>query len=1380
MDPNRWQVISPSSFPWEQEALDYVRQHLGDWALAAWSNFEFFADDGSIHEVDLLVLTTLGLYLIEIKSWKGQLEGDTHTWVLTEGNRQVARDNPVPLANRKARILKGLLKNQPAMRASGVETPYVQALVFLSAAGQRVRLAEVLYDHVVVRDDHRREGGPWGVIEALDPRRGIPGARRGSPLLLPSARAVVKALQQAGIRPPVRARQVADYHLLELLGEGPGYQDWRAEHVSLKVARRIRQYPVARAASAEERERVVRAARNDFRMVEGTRHPGILRAEYFAEHEFGPALVFEYDPGAQRLDHFLATRGRHLDELQRLRLLRQVAEAVRYAHGRGLVHRALSPQSILVHEPEGPAPTLQIMNWQTGSRQNGLGTVHVEELVESVSTVYMAPEALSAPHLAAEPSDLFSLGALAFHLFSGRPPAASHLELVQLLREQQGLRLSAAVDGVHPDLDALVHLCTHPDVEQRLASAEDFLRELEAVERAVRAPALAEKHPLDAGPGDVLPGGFTVKGRLGQGGVSVAFLVEHEGEERVLKLARSPAENPRLREEAEVLGKLKFPHIVRLYQVVEMRGHLGLVLQRAGEQTLAQRLRQEGPLHLELLQRFGQDLLRTLEHLEKQGLVHRDIKPANLGVAPLGKHGRLGLLLFDFSLSRVPPENIRAGTPGYLDPFLPERRPPRWDLAAERYAAAVTLYEMATGVLPRWGDGRSDPCATEAQLVLEAERFDPSLRESLAAFFARALHRDPKQRFHNAEEMRRAWGEAFGSLDASTLTTVEVPEEERTRRLAEASLDTPVAALGLSAAASAALERLGATTVKGLLSLAGRDIRYMRGVGQQTRQQILKVTRELRRRFPDLDAAGGGTADSDEPSLDRLVEGVLAAGRRDRASRACLRAFLGLDPQGEGPEPLAEAGSSWPTLSEAAARAGQSLASMAALLPPLRLAWRRNRDLADLRGTMAEILAAQGGVMTAAELAEALLVARGSSLNDPARRQALALAVARAALEAEQASPPPRFSLRREEGRLLVSLSGELSDYALRLGQEADRLAAEDPLPTPRRVLVALGEVPRPQGAGPLPEGRLLRLAAAASRQAALSSRQELYPRGMPARRALLYSLGALMGARRLDPQDIRRRVAARYPEAEPLPPRPALDELLAEAGLKVAWDEKVQAYVRPHRDLLTSTSSQVERLSTTSGRIAFSPEVAEAREFEERLLYARRDRAFLVLMVAPPRQERAEQELVRRFGLTRLSLDRLILRAMRTTAEELEVRWDVVLGADAARGTQDWNRLLLLVRRALPRVEEALYQAGGPLLLVNPGLLARYGQMEFLEKLRDQCGRPGGLPGLWLLLPTDEQQEMPRLNGQALPLITRSQRARIPEAWLGNLHRGRAAEAGS
>ena len=172
-------------------------------------------------------------------------------------------------------------------------------------------------------------------------------------------------------------------------------------------------------------------------------------------------------------------------------------------------------------------------------------------------------------------------------------------------------------------------------------------------------------------------------------------------------------------------------------------------------------------MHIDLLQRFGEDLLDVVNHLEEQGIPHRDIKPDNIAVGMVGRGDKLHVVLFDFSLSRTPAENIRAGTTGYLDPLLPLRKPPRWDLHAERYAAAMTLYEMATGTLPQWGDGTTDPSHLPpgTEITINAEAFDPGLREALTAFFQKAFRRDVTERFDNAEEMLTAWRECFKDIE---------------------------------------------------------------------------------------------------------------------------------------------------------------------------------------------------------------------------------------------------------------------------------------------------------------------------------------------------------------------------------------------------------------------------------------------------------------------------------------------------------------------------------------------------------------------------------------------------------------------------------------
>ena len=198
---------------------------------------------------------------------------------------------------------------------------------------------------------------------------------------------------------------------------------------------------------------------------------------------------------------------------------------------------------------------------------------------------------------------------------------------------------------------------------------------------------------------------FTVVERLGSGATAYALLVEHDGVERVLKVARAVDHNDRLRDEGAVLEQLSHACVVRLYGTAEIGDRVGLLLSYAGQTTLGHTLREQGRLHLDMLERWGCDLLEALVYLESMGVPHRDIKPDNLGIAERPGNREKHLVLFDFSLSRASADNLHAGTTGYVDPFLPERR--SWDLHADRWAATVTLFQMATGDLPRFGDGRS-------------------------------------------------------------------------------------------------------------------------------------------------------------------------------------------------------------------------------------------------------------------------------------------------------------------------------------------------------------------------------------------------------------------------------------------------------------------------------------------------------------------------------------------------------------------------------------------------------------------------------------------------------------------------------------------------
>ena len=82
-----------------------------------------------------------------------------------------------------------------------------------------------------------------------------------------------------------------------------------------------------------------------------------------------------------------------------------------------------------------------------------------------------------------------------------------------------------------------------------------------------------------------------------------------------------------------MLAGLNDPRLVRLVEgPLEVGGRQALVLESAGEETLGEVLRGRERLSLDLLERWGTDLLEALVALDRAGVDHRDIKPANLGV----------------------------------------------------------------------------------------------------------------------------------------------------------------------------------------------------------------------------------------------------------------------------------------------------------------------------------------------------------------------------------------------------------------------------------------------------------------------------------------------------------------------------------------------------------------------------------------------------------------------------------------------------------------------------------------------------------------------------------------------------------------------------
>ncbi|MBY9075951.1 BREX system serine/threonine kinase PglW [Nocardioides sp. WL0053] len=1342
--------MSPSRYPHEREGLEHVRDQLPDASpYHAWTNFEFVALDGSPYEVDLLVLGPAGFHLVELKAWSGTIRGDELEW--QEHNpgagRVITRSNPLGLTRRKAQAFRSWLEHHARREGGSVNVPFVHESLFLHGQAVDCRLPERIKQRVFGRDDVTGNHLRRIVLDRLTMPPG-----RGAPLGPNRERALVELLKKTGVRRQTRELRAGSWVLdPEPVDSGWGWHDNIAHHdrFSDEVAR-VRRWFVPAGSSAGDEAAVRRAAEREYRMLRGLDHPGLVSPNAYLEMEGAvAALVYDYDPDAVTLDRWVERRGGSAGIDTKLDLLAGLAEVIRYAHEHGLVHRGLSPSSVLVT----PGGEVRVKDWQTAGSADPTTTTethHARDLLvhdkEGHTALYAAPETVMGGATDRKASDVFSLGALAYLVLTGVAPADEPVSLRQRLQRDGGLDVSAVMDAPPRYVADLVLEATRPVVSSRTASVEDFVAGLDLVLEELTAPEEPRRtvDPLDAQPGDELEGGLSVVRRLGEGATSKALLVRRpDGTELVLKAARDDSKARRLHEEAAALQKLPGSNLVAnlVEGPVEVGGRTCLLVGMAGQRTLAAEI-SRGRLTLDRLRRWGRDLLEIVALLEHEGVVHRDIKPANLGVVTRKSDGQPHLVLFDFSLSGVPSSDLEAGTAGYRDPFLgaPARR--SYDLAAETFSASVTLHEMATGALPRWGDGRTDPAMLHTEVALERSAFDETVADGLVTFFSKALARDAGSRFHNPQDMARAWDAVF--IAAEQRESSRNPEEEAAR----ATLTTPLPQSGLSAKALSALEQYVVATVKDLLDLPPLELSRISGAAQSTKDEVVRLAKQWRRRLvtgTELQASG----------VDALVQLLLPAGDAGTVQDRVVRLMLGqVDPLTQG-GPL-----SWPT-------AVQVENELDVTRAEVTQAWQEHlATLADrpavaaLHDQVLEILDTLRGTAVVDELALRLLDRRGSHADEPLRT-AQTQGLVRVALELPGTSATT--AVRRTGDRVLVTGGPDLDqtsadenlDAARLLGQTAETLCQGDALASPATVQERLRETAEQTPLSVLSDSRLLSLAAAAG-GVAVSARGELYPPGMSAARALRLAGGALVaGASGLHEATVRARVRSRFPEAQELPNRPELTRLIEQAGLDLHWNGDAYA----PKASLTGAASSVS--STWHGDQATGDLAAVGARLERSL----KESGFLALSVPHRYAVDAQTRLLAEHDLVHLDLNRWLLERLRELASSTGADWQFVLRADS-KDRHDPQRTELngIVRHVAQALPELVNGQEGPVLLTGAGVLARHGCVDLLQPLAAlDAARPHAV---WLLVPRSSASFPPTLDGQALPLAAPTQAVEIPIAW--------------
>jgi len=267
----------------------------------------------------------------------------------------------------------------------------------------------------------------------------------------------------------VGTRRFGNYELIEEIASGGMGVVYKARQASLNRVVALKTLPFGRFT----RETAVRRFRAEAEAAAKLRHPNIVAIHEVGEQDGQPYFSMDYVAGPNLAE---VARDQPLAPARAARFVRTIAEAVQYAHGMGILHRDLKPSNILIDALDQP----HITDFGLAKNlQNGRDLTLTGQTLGSPN--YMPPEQIEGSRgQAGPPSDVYSLGAMLYHLLTGRPPFVSDSLTTTLHQVASSEPVAPRLlnPAVSRDLETICLKCLEKDPGKRYRTAQELAEEL--------------------------------------------------------------------------------------------------------------------------------------------------------------------------------------------------------------------------------------------------------------------------------------------------------------------------------------------------------------------------------------------------------------------------------------------------------------------------------------------------------------------------------------------------------------------------------------------------------------------------------------------------------------------------------------------------------------------------------------------------------------------------------------------------------------------------------------------------------------------------------------------------------------------------------------